>query len=345
LKPVASVKHISESSGRFDFADQLALQLPGQPAAVRNISSFIEVYNAGLAPEARPAGVFMLLGPTGTGKTRTVEMVAGILHGSPRTMIKVDCGEYQTEHEVARLIGAPPGYLGHRETPPVFTQQRLAAVTTPQCGLSVILFDEIEKAAPAVTRVLLGVLDRAVLHLGDNTQVNFENTLIFMTSNLGARGMQREINPGFGFARPCGGRTSEQSRKLEAIAVGAVRKRFSPEFVNRLDAVITYQPLRRPALAEILDQLILEVQVHIDSRLTSRSFWLDVPARTRSFLLEAGTSDEFGARELRRTLHRHVVQPMAAMLVSEDVRPGSVVRARVKGGRVVLERGLHVVIQ
>lgn len=336
-------KYLTTNSDSLPFGDQLSLQLPGQPAAVRTIASFIEVYNAGLAPEARPAGVFLLLGPTGTGKTRTVETVARILHGSPKTMIKVDCGEYQTEHEVARLIGAPPGYLGHRETPPVFTQQRLASVTTPQCGLSVVLFDEIEKASAAVTRVLLGILDRAVLHLGDNTQVNFENTMVFLTSNLGARAMQREMNPAFGFGRQNQPAVAERARKLEAIAMSAVRRRFSPEFVNRLDAVITYQPLRRAALAGILDQLIVEVQEHIDRRLNARSFWLDIPARTRSFLLAQGTSDEFGARELRRTLHRQVVQPMSAMLVAEEVRPGSVVRARVSRGRIVLQRGLHVV--
>jgi len=342
LKPVTGPRR-QTGSGGFDFGAHLELQLPGQPDAVRKISSFVEVYNAGLAPQGRPAGVFLLLGPTGTGKTRTVETVAGILHGDSRQLIKVDCGEYQTEHEVARLIGAPPGYLGHRETPPVFTQQRLASVSTQGCGLSIILFDEIEKAAPAVTRVLLGVLDRAILHLGDNTQVNFENTLIFLTSNLGARAMQQEMNPGYGFGRPRPGDVTERSRKLEAIALSAVRKRFSPEFVNRLDSVITYQPLRRTALEGILDQLIVEVQEHIDSRLKTRGFCLDIPARTRSFLLAKGSSDEYGARELRRTLHRHVVQPMAAMLVSEEVRPGSVVRARVKRGRVILERGLHVV--
>lgn len=319
-----------------DFEERFSRMLHGQPAAVRGISSFIEIHNAGLSPDGRPAGVFLLLGPTGTGKTRTVETVAQLLHGSPKNLIKVDCGEFQTEHEVARLIGAPPGYLGHRETPPILTQARLASVTSPQCGLSVVLFDEIEKAAPSVSRLLLGICDRGNLHLGDNTAVNFENTLIFLTSNLGARSMQRELQPAFGFKSPGGG-ARDHSRKLEAIALHAVRRRFSPEFINRIDSVITYQPLKSDALARILDQLIGEVQDHIDRRLGMRAFVLEIPARTRSFLLERGSSQEFGARELRRTLYRHVVQPMAALVAADDVRPGGLVRARVRHGGVLLE--------
>ena len=338
MKSEATSRRTKESAGAgFDFAGRFSSRLKGQPAAVRSITSYIELHKSGLTPEGRPAGVFLLLGPTGTGKTQTVETLAELLHGNPRYMIKVDCGEFQTEHEVARLIGAPPGYLGHRETQPIFTQQKLASVTSEQCGLAVVLFDEIEKAAPAVTRLLLGVLDRGVLHLGDNTSVDFENTLIFLTSNLGARSMQRELNPSFGFSRTCDRRSGESARKLESIALSAVRRRFSPEFVNRIDSVITYQPLRREALAGILDQMIRETQSHLDKRLSGRTFRLEVPARTRSFLLARGTSTEFGARELRRTVQRLIVQPLAAMVAAGKVRPGAIVRTRVDRGRVVLE--------
>ena len=127
---------------------------------------------AGLAPEGGPVGVFLLLGPTGTGKTRTVEALAEILHGSDKSILRVDCGEFQMEHEVAKLVGAPPGYLGHRETQPMLTQQKLAAVASEDCNLSLVLFDEIEKATPSMTRLLLAVLDKAALRLGDNTTVN-----------------------------------------------------------------------------------------------------------------------------------------------------------------------------
>src|SRR5262249_61195765 len=117
---------------------------------------------------------FLLLGPTGTGKPRTVEAIAEVLHGSPKNVLKIDCGEFQMEHEVAKLMGAPPGYLGHRETPPMLSQQQLSAVTTKNCDLSLVLFDEIEKAAPSMTRMLLGILDKGTLRLGDNTTVDFE---------------------------------------------------------------------------------------------------------------------------------------------------------------------------
>src|SRR5438067_799236 len=132
------------------------------------IVPYVQMHRAGLAPEGRPVGVFLLLGPTGTGKTRTVEALAEVLHGSEKHMLRVDCGEFQMDHEVAKLIGAPPGYLGHRETQPMLTQQKLTSVTTDSSNLSLVLFDEIEEAAPSMTRLLLGVLDKGLLRLGDN---------------------------------------------------------------------------------------------------------------------------------------------------------------------------------
>src|SRR5580692_594305 len=182
-----------------DLATVLSQKLVGQPAAIAAIVPYVQMYRAMLSPEGRPAGVFLLLGPTGTGKTKTVEALADVLHGSPKKVLRVDCGEFQMEHEVAKLLGAPPGYLGHRETQPLLTQQKVNGVSSDACDLSLVLFDEIEKAAPSVARLLLGVLDKALLRLGDNTSVNFEKTMIFLTSNLGARAMSRELNPDFGF--------------------------------------------------------------------------------------------------------------------------------------------------
>ena len=137
----------------------------GQEASMNAIVPYVQMFQAGLAPEGRPVGVFLLLGPTGTGKTHTVESLAEALHGSAKSMVKIDCGEFQMEHEVAKLIGAPPGYLGHRETHPLLTQTKLNAATSESSNLSIVLFDEIEKAAPSMTRLLLGVLDRATLRL------------------------------------------------------------------------------------------------------------------------------------------------------------------------------------
>src|SRR5271170_3323479 len=213
----------------------LSERVVGQPNAMAQVVPYVEMFLAGLAPEGRPAGVFLLLGPTGTGKTRTVEALAEVLHGSQKNLLRVDCGEFQMEHEVAKLIGAPPGYLGHRETQPMLTQQKLNGVTTEKCNLSLVLFDEIEKAAPSMTRLLLGVLDKGVLRLGDNSSVNFERTLIFLTSNLGARSMRKEIHPDFGFEAMLPTERGQIAKKLESIGASAVRRKFSPEFVNRLD--------------------------------------------------------------------------------------------------------------
>src|SRR5579871_5242800 len=254
-----------------DLSAILSQKVVGQPAATHVIVPYIQMYQAGLAPEGRPVGIFLLLGPTGTGKTKTVEALAEVLHGSEKNVLKVDCGEFQMEHEVAKLIGAPPGYLGHRETQPMLTQQKLNAVTTEKCNLSLVLFDEIEKAAPSMTRLLLGVLDKGILRLGDNSTVNFEKSLVFLTSNLGAREMLREINPDFGFQSASGGGTRDDlSNKLQGIALVSVRKKFSPEFINRIDHVITYRPLDAESFSAITDHEIAGLQNHVNTRLGSR---------------------------------------------------------------------------
>jgi ATP-dependent Clp protease ATP-binding subunit ClpA len=289
------------------------------------------MYRAGMAPEGRPAGVFLLLGPTGTGKTRTVEALADVLHGSERNLLRVDCGEFQMEHEIAKLIGAPPGYLGHRETPPMLTQQKLGTVTSEGSNLSLVLFDEIEKAAPSMTRLLLGVLDKAILRLGDNTSVNFERTLIFLTSNLGAPAMRKEVQPDFGFRAGLAPTEDRTLGKLASIGRSAVKRKFAPEFVNRIDAVITYQPLNAEALEIILDQQIAALERHIANRLEERAFTLELDPGARKFLLAKGTSSEYGARELKRVILRKLTQPLAAMVEGNQIAPESAVQVGYEG--------------
>jgi ATP-dependent Clp protease ATP-binding subunit ClpA len=326
----------SDSDWSSDIAMALSRRLVGQPAAIAAVVPYVEMYRASLSPEGRPAGIFLLLGPTGTGKTKTVEALADVLHGSPKKLLKVDCGEYQMEHEVAKLLGAPPGYLGHRETQPLLTQQKLSGVASESCDLSILLFDEIEKAAQSLVRLLLGVLDKATLRLGDSTLVNFEKTMIFLTSNLGARAMSRELHPEFGFESALPRKSVESGNKLERIGKSAVRKNFTPEFINRIDSVVTYQPLDAAALAAILDQHIEELQDHIDRRLGERAFRIDVTARSRKFLLEKGTSAEYGARELKRVLHHQLMQPLASLVTGGEINPGGTVRAEVGPGRAKL---------
>jgi ATP-dependent Clp protease ATP-binding subunit ClpA len=319
---------VSTKTRRFgaegDLLRQLSDRVVGQPQALTQIVPYVQMHQAGLAPEGRPVGVFLLLGPTGTGKTRTVEVLAQALHGSEKHLLKVDCGEFQMEHEVAKLIGAPPGYLGHRETQPMLSQQKLNGVTSDQCNLSLVLFDEIEKAAPSMTRLLLGVLDKAVLRLGDNATVSFERTMIFLTSNLGADAMRKQLRPDFGFETMVAAKI-DSSKRLESIGMNAVRRKFSPEFVNRIDAVITYQPLNAKALGVIVDQQIDALQQHIGNRLMEGAFEIDVTGSARAFLLRKGTSDEYGARELKRIILRHVTQPLAAMVSNGAILAGDLV--------------------
>ena len=311
-----------ESDG---LASRLTELLVGQPEAIETIIPYIQMHQASLSPDGRPMGVVLLLGPTGTGKTRTVEALAEVLHGSNKNLLKIDCGEFQMEHEVAKLIGAPPGYLGHRETQPMLSQAKVNGVSSENSDVSLILFDEIEKAAPSMTRLLLGILDKATLRLGDNSTVNFERCMIFLTSNLGAKSIQRASKPDFGFESMTPIPNPNEHHKLQNIGMSAVRRKFSPEFVNRIDSVITYKPLDRVACEEILDQILMGFSRLIQSRLGLRAFRLACTPSARSQMLDVGVSLEFGARELKRTVQRNFIQPVAALVAQGEIPPGSTV--------------------
>src|SRR6266850_6774758 len=313
-----------------DLVTLLSQKVVGQSAATKAIVPYVYMYQSGLAPAGRPAGVFLLLGPTGTGKTKTVEAIAELLHGNEKKILKIDCGEFQMDHETAKLVGAPPGYLGHRETTPMLTQQQLLEATSRDCDLALVLFDEIEKAAPSLTKLLLGILDKGKLRLGDNTTVDFEKSLIFFTSNLGAREMMKEINPNIGFQSANAKSPLELTTRLESIALGAVRKRFSPEFVNRIDAVVTYNPLDEQAIEAILDHDLRALQDHVNLRLGDRYFSIEISPEAKQFLLQKGISQEYGARELKRTIHRQLTQPLATMVARGEILPGGQVNVSVR---------------
>lgn len=273
----------------------LSSRVVGQAHALEHIVPSIQLHRSGLASEGRPVGVFLLLGPTGTGKIRTVEALAEVLHGDARNVVKIDCGEFQSEHEVAKLIGAPPGYVGHAQTEPRLNQLVLDDAASPGCDLTLVLFDEIEKAAPSLSQLLLGVLDKATLRLGDGGEVDFQNCLIFLTSNLGARDMVTELQPSLGFDTEPRRPGAELAAHLDRVGLRAVQRHFSPEFVNRIDSVITYRPLGNESLVAILEQHVVELQRHVQSRLRNRSFDIEVAPAARFFMLEKGTSMEYGA--------------------------------------------------
>lgn len=327
-----------EEVGGCEIYRGLKALLVGQDEVIEEILSPIEMHQAGLSPEGRPIGVFLLLGPTGTGKTRTVEALAEVLHGSQKSLVKVDCGEFQMEHEVAKLIGAPPGYLGHRETQPMLSQAKINGLATEDCNISLILFDEIEKAAPSMTRLLMGILDKATLRLGDNTTVDFQNTLIFLTSNLGAKAIQRATKPDFGFEALLPPADAADKEKLQKVGMSAVRRKFSPEFVNRIDCVLTFKPLDRKAYSVILDQILAGFSVLLRERLGMRAFRMLYTPAARNLLLDKGTSIEFGARELKRTVQRHVMQPVAQLVAQCKIPPGGAVTLDVRNG----EFGLYL---
>jgi CheY-like chemotaxis protein len=293
------------------------------------------MFRSGLAPMGRPAGAFLLLGPTGMGKTRTVEALAIALHGGADKLLRVDCGEFQLDHEVARLTGAPPGYLGHRETQPALSQQALASATTDACALSLVLFDEVEKASPVLLRLLLGVLDKGTLRLGDNSTVDFRDCLIFFTSNLGAREMQRALQPAFGFGP--GAKCEEPecvAARLDRVARRAAERRLPPEFLNRIDSIVAFQPLSAGSLSRILDLQIAELLSRLRTRRGGSALTIEVSKSVRSLLLREGTSAEYGARELKRAIHRRLTQTLAGWLDSHEPPAGAALRAEFRDGTV-----------
>src|ERR1700738_431769 len=236
-----------------EFQAALKSKVVGQEEGVRALVDLYQVFCAGMSSAGRPVGNLLFLGPTGSGKTRIVEAAAEILFGDPRAVIKVDCAEFQHSHEIAKLIGSPPGYLGHRETHPLITQEELAKYHTEKLKLSFLLFDEIEKASDALWQLLLGMLDKATLTLGDNRKVDLSQTVIFLTSNLGGSQIADLMHGGMGFIQPKDKTTKGLQEKVQRTAVEAARRKFSPEFMNRLDKVVVFHPLRKEQLEQVLE--------------------------------------------------------------------------------------------
>jgi ATP-dependent Clp protease ATP-binding subunit ClpB len=324
----AAVRHQLDPSIRStdtrDFESTLRAKIVGQPEGVQALVDMYQVFCAGLNSPGRPVGNLLFLGPTGSGKTRIVEAAAEILFGDPRAMIKVDCAEFQHSHEIAKLIGSPPGYLGHRETHPLITQEALAASHTDKLKLSFLLFDEIEKASDALWQLLLGILDKATLTLGDNRRVDLSQTVIFLTSNLGGGEISDMINGGMGFVRPSETPANEQNGKIERTAVEAARRKFSPEFMNRLDKLVVFHPLRRSQLEEVLEIELEHVQKRV-LQTAKGQFLFRVTTAGREFLLQEGTDQRYGARHLKRAIERNVVYPLANLLATDQVQVGDLV--------------------
>jgi ATP-dependent Clp protease ATP-binding subunit ClpA len=310
-----------KSPRALDFEQMLSSRIIGQERAVRRVSDLYQIFLAGMNPVGRPVGTMLFLGPTGSGKTRVVEAAAEVLFGDPNAVIKIDCAEFQHSHEISKLIGSPPGYIGHRETNPLLSQENIDRYHTDDAKLSFVLFDEIEKASDALWQLLLGILDKATLTLGDNRKVDFSRTIVIMTSNLGAREMSDLVGGGIGFAAAQGVRDTndkEMDQKIYRTAIEAARRRFSPEFMNRIDKVVAFRSLKEHDLREILELELQAVQDRITlSAETEFTFRCSETAKDK--LLKEGTDYKYGARHLKRAIERLLVFPLSNMVASEQI--------------------------
>ncbi len=312
-----------------DLENQLRNLVVGQDEAIHQIVNAYQTYLAGLSPVGRPIGNFLFLGPTGSGKTRVVEATAESLLKNPRAIIKIDCAEFQHSHEIAKLIGSPPGYLGHRETHPLLSQEALNQHHTEKIKISFVLFDEIEKASDAVWNLLLGILDKAILTLGDNRRVDFSAAMVFLTSNLGAAEMSSLLSPRLGFHAPSfedTGSIAKLGARISDAGIAAARRKFTPEFINRLDKIVVFKSLGAEELRRIVDIELEMVQQRIQTAAASKPFQVNVTDAAREFLLVEGTDLRYGARHLKRAIERLLVQPLSCLMASGQIRRGDCIR-------------------
>lgn len=331
------------SSEVVDFERQLLARIVGQERAVRRIVNMYQIFLAGMAVPGRPIGNLLFLGPTGSGKTRVVEASAEILFGNPRAFIKIDCAEFQHSHEIAKLIGSPPGYLGHRETPPLLTQEAIDQHQTDRARMSFLLFDEIEKANDALWQLLLGILDKATLTLGDNRKVDLSRCVIFMTSNLGAVEMTEMLQGGIGFTsglKKDEATLADIDRKMYHTALEVAKRKFSPEFMNRIDKVVVFRTLNQQHLRQILDIELNEVQNRIMSSQSEKQFIFRCTAGAKEFLLREGTDLKYGARHLKRAIERHLVYPLSNLIATAQIGPGDVIKIDLNAerGKLIFSR-------
>jgi ATP-dependent Clp protease ATP-binding subunit ClpA len=309
-----------------EFESALRRRIVGQDQAVEKVVEIYQMFLAGLNPPGRPVGNLLFLGPTGSGKTRVVEAMAEALFGDTRACIKIDCAEFQHSHEIAKLIGSPPGYLGHRETHPLLTQEALNQWHTETLKLSILLFDEIEKASDSLWQLLLGILDKATLTLGDNRRVDLSQCIIIMTSNLGAGEMSNMVDGGLGFSRKALQVDAAFDDKISRTAVDAARRKFSPEFMNRIDKSVVFRTLRSEHLQQILEIELGMVQQRILMASAVNQFVFSCTPKVKSFLLHEGTDPKYGARHLKRAIERHIVFQLANLVATGQIKLGDFIR-------------------
>ena len=305
----------------WDFEQKIRSKIVGQGEAVQAVVDTHQIFKSGLSAKHRPIGNFLFLGPTGSGKTRTVEATSEILFGASNAFVKINCAEFQHSHEIAKLIGSPPGYLGHRETHPLITQESLAANYSDKDKFSLLLFDEIEKASDSLWQLLLGILDKATLTLGDNRRVDLSQTMIFLTSNLGGEAVTKLMEGGYGFVDE---KVQNMDSKIKSTSVESARRKFSPEFFNRIDKVTVFKPLSKTDLFKILGLELEAVQQRILGLPNSKAI-LRFTKPAKSYLIDKGTDQRYGARHLKRTIEQEIVFNIAKLISSGQIKSGDTV--------------------
>ncbi len=313
-----------------DFEAFLRNRIVGQDAAIEAITEIYQMFLVGMTPPDRPIGNLLFLGPTGSGKTYLVEVVAEALFGNRHAFIKVDCAEFQEHHEIAKLIGSPPGYIGHRQTQPILSQESVNHWHTETLKLTLLLFDEIEKASEALWQLLLGILDKGTLTLGDNTHVDLSQSFIFLTSNLGASQMSDLVQGGMGFAPHDAIADKDLDAKIERTATEAARKKFSPEFLNRLDKVVVFRTLRPEQLEHVLELELAKVQKRIMDAMGQSHFTFRCSPEVKKYLLKEGTDPKYGARHLKRVIERRIVYAMANLVATRQIATGDCINVTLK---------------
>ena len=319
------------SDEALEFEKELRSRLIGQDRAIRTVMRALQVWRSGLSPKGRPIANLLMLGPTGVGKTHIVEVLAELMFGSKNAAIKIDCGEFQHGHEVSKLLGSPPGYIG-AEREPRITNKELERYYTKDAQISFVLFDEIEKAHEELFDLLLGILDKATLMLGDGKQVDFSKSMVFLTSNLASREMSELASGGIGF-KAAGDDGGDVDKKIYKTAVKAASRHFSPEFMNRFDRTVVFHSLRPHHLEQILEVELKLVQERITLQAPwQRNFVFRVTPAGKGFLLQEGIDVKYGARHLKRAIERHLVAPIANLLTTGQLGLGDILTVDYEGG-------------
>ncbi len=334
-KDWVTLRPSARSSWLEHVARRWTTQVVGQPQATDAVLRLLQRLEVQARQLRRIMGSMLMLGPPGCGKTHSVEALAEVLLGSPSALLKINCAEYQQQHEIARLVGAPPGYIGHADTEPVFTRENLERYRTPEFPYTLILFDEIEKAHNSLYSLLLGVLDRAELNDGRNRHVDFSACLFFFTSNLGSKDSFRAVASS-GFVPPVEGEDSK-ARHFRATSLRALKRHFPPEFLRRIEDTIVYQPLRPAHLRSILD-LELDKVMQAFFHHPTTPFELEFSSGAKSLLLQHGCDTEYGAANLQHTLACELQDPLYRLMATGQVCAGDTIGVFAKGPELVFRK-------